>query len=99
MVKGMGGAMDLVVGAKKLIIVMEHVAKGDAPKILPECTLPLTGKRCVDMLITDLAVFNFNKDKGEMILTEIAPNTTLEEIKAKTPANYIVSDNLKKMTV
>ena len=80
MVKGMGGAMDLVSGAKKLIVTMEHTAKGNH-KILQECGLPLTGKRVVDILITEMAVFRFNKESGEMILVEIANDTNLEEVK------------------
>ena len=97
MVKGMGGAMDLVVGAQKLIVVMEHVAKGNAPKILKECTLPLTGKNCIDMLITDLAVFEFHKATKEMMLIEKLKDVSLEEIKAKTDTDYLVSPNLKDM--
>jgi len=78
LVKGMGGAMDLVSGAKKVIITMEHTAKGQK-KIFDKCRLPLTGERVVHMLITDMAVFEFKN--GQMTLTEIAEDTTLEEIK------------------
>lgn len=98
MVKGMGGAMDLVSGAKKLIVTMEHTAKGNH-KILKECGLPLTGKRVVDMLITEMAVFKFNKEAGEMILVEIAKDTNLEEVKKSTGGAFIVSPNLKDMIV
>jgi 3-oxoacid CoA-transferase B subunit len=94
MVKGMGGAMDLVSGAKKLIVTMEHTAKGNH-KILAECSLPLTGKGVVDMLITDMAVFQFNKVTGEMTLIEIAKDTNLEEVKKATGCNFIVSPNLR----
>jgi 3-oxoacid CoA-transferase subunit B len=94
MVKGMGGAMDLVSGAKKLIVTMEHTAKGNH-KILQECSLPLTGKGVVDMLITDMAVFQFNKATGEMILLEIAKDTNLEEVKKATGCSFIVSPNLR----
>lgn len=95
MVKGMGGAMDLVSGANKVIITMEHTAKGNH-KILPECSLPLTGKRVVDILITEMAVFQFDKKgSGEMLLTEIANDTTLDEVKKATGASFQVSPNLK----
>ena len=91
LVKGMGGAMDLVSGAKKVIITMEHTAKGKA-KIFDECRLPVTGRAVVDMLITDMAVFTF-KD-GKMTLIEIAEDTTLEEVRAATEAQFDVVDNL-----
>ena len=95
MVKGMGGAMDLVSGAKKLVITMEHTAKGNH-KILNQCSLPLTGKRVVDVLITELAVFQFDKNgTGDMLLTEISSDTTLEEVKKNTGAHFNVSPNLK----
>ena len=95
MVKGMGGAMDLVSGAKKLVITMEHTAKGNH-KILNQCSLPLTGKRVVDVLITELAVFQFDKNgTGDMLLTEISSDTTLEEVKKNTGAHFSVSPNLK----
>ena len=79
LVKGMGGAMDLVSGARKVIITMEHTAKG-APKFLEECSLPLTGKHVVDMAITDMAVFTWDKDTREMRLDEIAPGLSTEDI-------------------
>lgn len=85
---GMGGAMDLVSGSKKVIIAMQHTAKGK-PKILPRCTLPLTGKGVVDMIITELGVFEFLQ--GELYLTELMDNVTLDEIKAVTPAKYRVA--------
>jgi 3-oxoacid CoA-transferase subunit B len=94
MVKGMGGAMDLVSGAKKLIVTMEHTAKGNH-KILSECSLPITGKGVVDMLITDMAVFTFDKQTGTMTLIEIAKDTNLEEIKKATGCEFIVSPNLR----
>ncbi|MCP4970102.1 MAG: 3-oxoacid CoA-transferase subunit B [Arcobacter sp.] len=85
---GMGGAMDLVNGAKKVIISMVHTARGN-PKILKECTLPLTGKGVVDMIITELGVFEFIE--GKLFLTEISEGVTLEQIKELTPADYEVN--------
>ena len=89
MIKGMGGAMDLVAGVKKIIVVMEHNAKDGSPKFIPECTLPLTGKNVVDMIITDLAVFARPDHNSEFKLIELAPGVTAEEIAAKTTARYI----------
>lgn len=86
LVKGMGGAMDLVHGAKKVIVIMEHANKYGESKIKPECTLPLTGKGVVNRLITDLAVFDF--EDGVMKLIELQPNVTLEEVKEKTLAKF-----------
>lgn len=93
MVKGMGGAMDLVSGCDKLVVTMEHTAKG-APKILHRCTLPLTGKGVTNMLITDMAVFKF-KD-GKMILEEVAEDTTVEAVRAVTEANFQVAESVGK---
>src|ERR1700755_1829757 len=95
MVKGMGGAMDLVAGFKKVVVVMEHTARaGDAseePKLLPACTLPLTGAGVVDMVRTDLAFFPIDKHAGTMELIELADGATLDEIKCKTAAPYSVA--------
>jgi 3-oxoacid CoA-transferase B subunit len=89
MIKGMGGAMDLVAGVKKIIVVMEHVAKDGSPKFIPACTLPLTGKAVVDMIVTDLAVFQRADHESPFRLLEMAPGVALEEIKAKTTAQFI----------
>ncbi|KAB1083664.1 CoA transferase subunit B [Neorhizobium galegae] len=90
MAKGMGGAMDLVAGVKRVVVLMEHEAKGES-KLLPECDLPLTGKRVVDLVITDLGVFTIARTGApEMALIEMAEGVTLEEIKAKTRAGFRV---------
>jgi 3-oxoacid CoA-transferase subunit B len=88
MIKGMGGAMDLVAGVKKIIVVMEHNAKDGSPKFIPACTLPLTGKNVVDMIITDLAVFHRPDHASPFKLIEIAPGVTAEKVAAKTTAKY-----------
>ena len=94
MVKGMGGAMDLVAGVKRVVVVMEHTAKGK-PKLLKECTLPLTGTRVVDLLITDLGVFEIDKKgDGGLTLVELAEDVTLDEIAANTEARYDVAPGL-----
>lgn len=93
MVKGMGGAMDLVQGARRLVVTMEHTAKGNK-KIFKDCKLPLTGKEVVDILITDMAVFEFDKETRQMTLIEIAEDTTLEEVKANTEATFVVAEPL-----
>jgi len=89
MIKGMGGAMDLVAGVKKIIVVMEHVSKDGSPKFIPECTLPLTGKNVVDMIITDLAVFQRSNHLSPFRLVELAPGVTREEVHEKTTAHYV----------
>jgi 3-oxoacid CoA-transferase subunit B len=89
MIKGMGGAMDLVAGVKKIIVVMEHTAKDGSSKFIPQCTLPLTGKNVVGMIITDLGVFQRADPQGPFKLTEIAPGVTGDEIRSKTTAHYI----------
>jgi 3-oxoacid CoA-transferase subunit B len=94
MVKGMGGAMDLVAGVKKVVVVMEHSAKNE-PKLLKRCNLPLTGAGVVDMVITDLGVFSIDKKGGGgMTLVELAPGSTLEEVRSRTEAAYHTSNSL-----
>ena len=88
MVKGMGGAMDLVAGVKKIIVVMEHTAKDGSPKFIPACTLPLTGRNVVDMIVTDLCVFARPDHDSPFQLVELAPGITAQEIAAKTTARY-----------
>ena len=93
MIKGMGGAMDLVQGAKRVVVIMEHVSKYGESKIKKACTLPLTGKKVVHRLITDLAVFDFT-EQG-MVLIETAAGVCVEEIREKTEAHFSVSQQLK----
>ncbi len=88
MIKGMGGAMDLVAGVKKIIVVMEHVSKDGSPKFIPACTLPLTGRNVIDMIITDLAVFQRSNHMSPFRLIELAPGVTREEVREKTTAEY-----------
>ena len=91
MIKGMGGAMDLVAGVKKIIVVMEHNSKDGGAKFIPECTLPLTGKNVVDMIITDLAVFQRADHDSPFRLIELAPGVTEDDVAAKTTASYDVA--------
>ena len=96
MVKGMGGAMDLVAGVKKIIVVMDHANKAGESKVLERCTLPLTGAGVVDLIITDLCVFSCDKVKGGLTLIELAPGVDLAEVKAKTAAPFTVAPSLAK---
>ena len=91
MVKGMGGAMDLVAGVRRVVVVMEHVEKSGAPKLVAACSLPLTGAHVVDLVITDLGVFETNRGKTAVMLKTLAPGVTLDEIKAKTQAEFEVA--------
>jgi 3-oxoacid CoA-transferase subunit B/3-oxoadipate CoA-transferase beta subunit len=91
MVKGMGGAMDLVAGVKRVVVVMEHVEKSGAPKLVKACTLPLTGQGVVDMVVTDLAVFDVSRGKKPLTLLELAPGVTLDEVKSRTEAAFDVA--------
>jgi 3-oxoacid CoA-transferase subunit B len=93
MVKGMGGAMDLVAGVRRVVVTMEHTAKGSA-KVVRECSLPLTGKRCVDLLITDLCVMEMDHAARRFVLRELAPGVTLDEVRSKTEAEYVVGERV-----
>jgi 3-oxoacid CoA-transferase B subunit len=99
MVKGMGGAMDLVAGVKKVVVAMEHNAKDGSAKFVKACNLPLTGQRCVHMLITDLCVMEYDEKAHRFVLTEVAPGVTADEVKAKSEAEFIVAKNLKTVQV
>ncbi len=99
LVKGMGGAMDLVAGVRRVVVVMEHCNKKGESKFIPACTLPLTGQRCVHMLITDLAAFELDRESGLFRLIETAPGVSVDEVKAKTAARILVDRLVQPMAV
>jgi len=99
MVKGMGGAMDLVAGVQKVVVTMEHVTRKGDPKILTECTLPLTGTQCVDMIITDLCVLEMDRDKQRFRLTELAAGVTQDEVLEKTQAEILTDRETRTISV
>lgn len=90
LVKGMGGAMDLVAGTRRVVVMMDHCNKKGQPKLIPACTLPLTGVHCIDMVITDLCVLEMNRQKKRFELTELAPGVTVDEVLEKTTAEILV---------
>ncbi|MCP4758969.1 MAG: CoA transferase subunit B [Planctomycetes bacterium] len=92
LVKGMGGAMDLVAGVQRVVVIMDHCNKRGEPKLIPACTLPLTGVACIDMVITDLCVLEMDHEKRRFVLTELAPDVTVEEVLAKTAAEILVHE-------
>ena len=98
MVKGMGGAMDLVAGVKRVVVTMEHTAKGTA-KLVKQCSLPLTSKRCVDLVITELCVLEMDKKARRFVLKELAPGVSAEDVKKQTEAEIIVPASVGAVSV
>ena len=99
MVKGMGGAMGLVAGVRKIVVTMEHNAKDGSAKIVKKCSLPLTGQACVNMIITDLCVLEFDPARRRFVLTEVAPGVTADEVKQKTEAEIVVGPEVRTVAV
>ena len=99
MVKGMGGAMDLVAGVQKVVVTMEHCNKKGEPKVVKACTLPLTGVECIDMVITDLCVLKLNPDRRLFELIELAPGVTADEVVEKTGAELVVPSSVPTLEV
>lgn len=97
MVKGMGGAMDLVASAKNIIVAMQQVNKAGESKLLPSCSLPLTGVRCIKKIVTELGVYDVDTENGGFILVERAPGVSIEQIKAATAGKLIIPDNVPEM--
>lgn len=98
MVKGMGGAMDLVAGVKRVVVTMEHTAKG-TPKLVKQCSLPLTSKRCVDLVITELCVLEMDKKARRFVLKELAPGVSVDDVKKQTEAEIIVPSSVGAVCV
>ena len=99
MVKGMGGAMDLVAGVRRVVVTMEHNAKDGTPKLVKRCTLPLTGQRCVHMVITELCVLEMDEKRRRFVLTELAPGVTVDEVKRKTEAEIVVGADVRAIAL
>lgn len=99
MVKGMGGAMDLVAGVRKVIVAMEHNSKKGEAKIVQQCSLPLTGRRCIDMIITDLCVLEMDHTKRRFRLAEVAPGVSADEVRAKTEAEILIDREVMEIAV
>ncbi len=99
MVKGMGGAMDLVAGVRKIVVTMDHNSKDGASKLVKKCSLPLTGQRCVSMLITDLCVMVMDESKRRFVLTETAPGVTVDEVKKKTEAEILIAPDVRPVAI
>lgn len=97
MIKGMGGAMDLVAGVRKVIVMMDHVTRKGAPKLLEQCTLPLTGRACIDMVITDLCTLEMDQNAKRFRLTELAPDVSVKEVLDKTSGELLIADDIGSM--